>query len=52
MMEELARTLLPGTPAFWDAGAVRRPSVARAAWSFEEAGKCVTTLLARAAASY
>ena len=24
-----------------------RPSVARAAWSSEEAGRCVTTLLAR-----
>ena len=38
---------IPSTPAFWDAVAARRPSVARAAWSIEVAGKSETTLLVR-----
>jgi len=40
--------------ASWNPGLLGRPwrpSVARAAWSLEEAGQYVTTLLARAAAS-
>jgi len=40
-------SLIPGL-----LGRISRPSVARAAWSFEEAGRSVTTLLGRAAASF